>query len=302
MVKAIFTHADGSIYDDLPEVRYHFPQTYLRAVEASVGDWIIYYEPRRVTAGSDRTGGRQSYFATARLDRIERDPRRNGHFYARVKDYLAFPNAVPFRDGEAYHESLLQRPDGKTSKGAFGRSVRSIPDAEFNAILAAGFAGVRDDLGTEDWVLETPAPTGFHDPATPFERPIIERITRKPFRDAAFARQVKTAYHARCAMTGLRIVNGGGRPEVQAAHIRPVQDGGPDTVRNGLALSGTAHWMFDRGLLSIDDDFTILIAENRVPDAAKRLLCPDRKLLVPDAAFLQPHKAYLAHHRASFKG
>ena len=45
-------------------------------------------------------------------------------------------------------------------------------------------------------------------------------------------------------MTGLRIVNGGGRPEVQAAHIRAEEADGPDALRNGVALSGTAHWMF----------------------------------------------------------
>jgi putative restriction endonuclease len=42
-------------------------------------------------------------------------------------------------------------------------------------------------------------------------------------------------------MTGLRIFNGSGRAEVQAAHIRPVADNGPDSVRNGLALSSTIH-------------------------------------------------------------
>ena len=73
MAKAVFTHADGSIYDDLPEQRYHFPQTYLRAAQAALGDWIVYYEPRRVEAGSDRTGGRQAYFATAKLNKIEQD-------------------------------------------------------------------------------------------------------------------------------------------------------------------------------------------------------------------------------------
>ena len=70
-------------------------------------------------------------------------------------------------------------------------------------------------------------------------------------RDAAFARVVQAAYGATCADTGLKIIKGGGRAEVQAAHIRPVKDKGPDSVRNGIALSATAHWMFDRGLISL---------------------------------------------------
>ncbi len=44
---AIFTTKIEPAYDDLPEERYHFPRTYLSQVEAAVGDWIVYYEPRR---------------------------------------------------------------------------------------------------------------------------------------------------------------------------------------------------------------------------------------------------------------
>ena len=38
-------------------------------------------------------------------------------------------------------------------------------------------------------------------------------------------------------MTGLKIANGGGRSEVQAAHIWSVEDGGPDAIQNGIAFS-----------------------------------------------------------------
>lgn len=71
MAKAIFTTKVDPTYDDLPEERYHFPRTYLRQAEQSVGDWIVYYEPRRSTGELSSSGGRQSYFATARLRRIE---------------------------------------------------------------------------------------------------------------------------------------------------------------------------------------------------------------------------------------
>ena len=47
MSKAIFTSKIDPTYDDLPEDRYHFPSSYLNRVQQSVGDWIVYYEPRR---------------------------------------------------------------------------------------------------------------------------------------------------------------------------------------------------------------------------------------------------------------
>jgi putative restriction endonuclease len=41
MAKAVLITKIGSIYDDLPEERYHFPRQYLGRMEACVGDWII---------------------------------------------------------------------------------------------------------------------------------------------------------------------------------------------------------------------------------------------------------------------
>src|SRR2546429_10026798 len=87
----------------------------------------------------------------------------------------------------------------------------------------------------------------------------------RPFRERSFMHNVRAAYSNSCAIIGLRLINGGGRPEVQAAHIQPVASKGPDSVRNGLALSGTVHWMFDRGFISIDDFFFIIIAHPPVP-------------------------------------
>ncbi|HLY05990.1 MAG TPA: HNH endonuclease [Rhizomicrobium sp.] len=297
MTKAVFTTKREPAYDDLPEVRYHFPKTYLRQAEAARGDWIIYYEPRRPGTDLSVAGGRQSYFATARVNSIVPDPNRPDHYYALVTDFLEFDRPVPFREADHYYESKLRRDDGETSKGAFGRSVRAIPDWEYDTILRSGFAAI----------LSPPAATPafeLADEPESFERPIVERIVARPFRDAAFAVAVRSAYDQTCAVTGFRIINGGGRAEVQAAHIRPVEDSGPDSVRNGIALSSTAHWMFDRGLLSVDDDYSLLIAKGRVPDAVTRIINPDGKLRLPlHRPDLRPHPQFLRYHREHvFKG
>jgi putative restriction endonuclease len=205
---------------------------------------------------------------------------------------------VPFREGEHYYESLLRRDDGKTSKGAFGRAVRALPDNEFAAILWAGF-------GQDNTERSAPKSgnVGFNEPAADFERPIVERVIARPFRDQAFTRQIRLAYDNRCAVTGLRLINGGGRPEVQAAHIRPVARAGPDSPRNGLALCGTTHWMFDRGLISIDDDLRILSTQQGLPEAAARLFLPGGQLRIPDDPVIRPHPQFLHWHRENvFKG
>ena len=300
MSKAVLTTKVDPSYDDLPEDRYHFPRTYLSAVREALGDWIVYYEPRRASSDLSSSGGRQSYFATARIVRIGPDPHRTDHHYAYVEDYLEFDRPVPFRADDFYYESGLQKEDGSTNKGRFGRSVRLLEDSEYTLILAAGFeAGTaeRDRLGIGEGVRRHTAGLELVD------RPTIEQLSRRPFRDRAFSTAIKRAYDNTCAISGLRIINGGGRAEAQAAHIQPVAANGPDSLRNGVALSSTFHWMFDRGLISIDDDYSLLLKRNAIPSSVLSLINSNQRLRPPDQRIYHPHPRFLEYHRNHvFKG
>ena len=291
-MKAVLTAKVDPAYDDLPSQHYHFPRSYLNQIQAANGDFDVFYEPRR-------SGGRQAYFATGRIRGIRSDPRLVDHFYADIDSYLDFERPVPFREGQFYYESAVQRDDGETNKGAFGRSVRGLPENEYDQILKAGFAATisadRPDVSS--------SPSGFSEETAIFERPIVERLVARPFREAAFSGFIKAAYDDTCAFTGIKIVNGGGRSEVQAAHIRPVAASGPDSLRNGLALCGTVHWMFDRGLISIADDRALLLAKGKIPDPVLRMLNPDLRLLAPTRPDQTPHTSFLRWHRENvFKG
>ena len=300
MTKAIFTTKVTPSYKDLPEDRYHFPRTYLNYVRQTVGDYIIYYEPRRSSAELSSRGGRQAYFGAARVVSVVDDAELPDHYFAIIDrtSYLDFDTPVPFQEGGEYYESALEKDDGSTNKGAFGRAVRLIPDAEFDRILKAGFAPVLSETGVSAVSLP-----GLAEPPAVFERPMVEMLVSRPFRERSFMHNVRSAYFNRCAMTGLRLINGGGRPEVQAAHIQPVASMGPDSVRNGLALSGTVHWMFDRGLISIGDDYRILVSTNHVPEDAARLLNKDGSINLPKDETLYPNQHYLKFHRDKvFKG
>ncbi|MCY1035222.1 HNH endonuclease [Corallococcus sp. BB11-1] len=296
MTKAVFTTSEGSAYDDQPEVRYHFPQTYLRQVEAAVGELVLYYEPRRIN-GPASSGGRQAYFAVAKVRQVEEDRTRPGHYYALIEDFLEFDHPVPFREGDFYYEGALRKADGSTNKGAFGRAVRPLDDKEFELIVQLGFR-----RNYEPWELTPLAGVAEPLPVYP-ERPLEQLVVSRPFRDEAFRHNVRRAYNRTCAISGLKLINGGGRPEVQAAHIQPVAARGPDSVRNGLALTGTVHWMFDRGLVSIDDEHRVLLATSGVPEELGRLVQPHRKLRLPERPEWRPHPSYLKWHREHvFKG
>lgn len=173
----------------------------------------------------------------------------------------------------------------------------SMTDVEYGAIVRAGFDASLAPLPT------TALPPGLSETPEPFERPIVERLVSRPFRDAAFAKAVQDAYAQTCAFTGLRIINGGGRVEAQAAHIRPVADRGPDSVRNGITLCGTIHWMFDRGLMSIAPGGSILRRSGGVPEQIGRLLNPDGRVKLLDSPLHRPAPVFLDYHRnVIFKG
>lgn len=235
----------------------------------------------------------------ARVLAIEPDPFKADHYYARMGGYVEFPQSVAFRHQSNLLESSLRNPDGTTNRGAGMNAVRLLPRSEFEHICRLGMLPVLEDTAADD-----PAATAdlVAETQSEYDGPRLLVAASRPLRDAAFARVVRTAYDRTCAMTGLQLVNGGGRCEIEAAHIRPVESDGPDSPRNGLALCRTVHWLFDRGFLSLTDDGKILQSA-KVPDPVKRLLNPQGTILFPRQRSLSPHSVFLRWHREHrFKG
>jgi putative restriction endonuclease len=308
MTFGVFIHRADSIYDDSPAERYQFPKPYFERASACVGDWIVYYEPVKVR-------GSKGYYAIARVAQIVPDPTAPNMYLALIEpgSYLEFPNPVPFDDGSGVVEAGLLNEQGRIS-GRAQAAVRPISPQDFDRILARGLAEVQAQLPREDAVdAGTPPPSlplegeewrgGWGERGqTPFayelERERISAMTTRVVRDRVFRRVVLRAYGERCAVTGLKLINGGGRAEVAAAHIRPVEHNGPDIINNGVALSGTAHWMFDRGMIGFSDDLEILISRQvNDREGVESVINKTGRLIGPLAARDRPHPAFLSWHR-----
>lgn len=293
MAYGVFIHRSDSIYDDSPAEQYQFPSRYLGRVQACVGDWIVYYEPRKVP-------GTRGYFAVAKVAEVLPDPHVPNMFLALIEPgtYLDFANTVPFVGANGVIERGLVGSHGRVSARAQW-AVRPISSSDFVDIVNLG-------LDQPDDVLPRTGslPLEVDEEQTPFDlgsvRERVSYLMSRAVRDRVFRQLILNAYDQRCAVTGLKLINGGGRAEVEAAHIRPVQAGGPDIVSNGLALSGTAHWMFDRGLIGLADDLTILVSR-QVNDAngvhgiinkTGRAIAPLRPVDRPHPGFLQWHRQF----------
>ena len=182
-------------------------------------------------------------------------------------------------------------------------AVRPISPTDFNRIVSLGFEENAFELprwGEPDVVAVVP---GFAETVqSPFifdyERERLTQFTSRIVRDRIFRRLVLHAYDRRCAFTGLKLINGRGRAEVDAAHIKSVEAKGPDTLANGLALSGTAHWMFDRGLISLSDDLQIMISRQaNDPESIRSFVNMTGRAIVPQRAVQRPHPHFLQWHR-----
>jgi putative restriction endonuclease len=289
----VLIHRSDSIYKDSPAEHYQFPSQYLGRVQSCVGDWIIYYEPRKV---ADTRG----YFAVAKIKRVIPDPTAPGMYLALIEpgSYLDFANPFPFSGASGVVEQGVLNEQGRIS-GRAQSAVRSISPSDFDRIVTLGLNESETLLPRVG--VELPM-SGLGDEQTPFEfeqnRDRTSFTVSRIVRDRIFRRIVLRAYSERCAISGLKLINGSGRAEVAAAHIRPVEANGPDIISNGIALSGTVHWMFDRGLLSLSDDLQILVSRQaNDPEGIRALINKSGYALPPQRLFERPYPGFLRWHR-----
>ncbi|MGO8989509.1 MAG: HNH endonuclease [bacterium] len=130
----------------------------------------------------------------------------------------------------------------------------------------------------------------------------IYRVSVQTGRDARFRIEVVVlAYKHTCGLTGYRMTTLEMESIVDAAHIQEFRDSRNNDPRNGIALSKNAHWQFDRGLWSLNDDYRILVnrekfIEDGVP--GQRLVdFEGRRIFLPSDPKYWPEHTYLDWHR-----
>lgn len=295
MTKGLFIHRPDSIYNDKPNEYYQFPKSYLSRASQFVGDWVVYYEPTKLK-------NTRGYFAIAKLDRITPDPTNPERYLALLEpqSYAEFDNCVPYKNTDGVVEKGVLNEEGNNS-GRAQSSVRPISDEDFNRIFDLGFP---DELilPREEHPIEGEESFSRSNAQTDLNvsqgRDRISYITSRKVRSRVFRKNVLEAYDSRCALSGLKFVNGGGRAEVEAAHIKPVEHDGPDMVVNGIALSGTVHWMFDRGLISLTDSLEILVSRQaNDTEGIWNLLNKSKRARAPSQNSNSPHPQFLRWHR-----
>ena len=107
---------------------------------------------------------------------------------------------------------------------------------------------------------------------------------------------VTDAYQRRCAMTGEKAL-----PVLQASHIKPYAKSGPHLIENGILLRADLHILFDKGYLTVNNDYMIEASQRMKDDfdnGKDYLKLHGQKLnTMPDNIDELPSPEYLTWHQ-----
>lgn len=85
-------------------------------------------------------------------------------------------------------------------------------------------------------------------------------------RGYVFKQYIPIIYNQTCCVTGYRISSMHNISMIDACHIVPFSESYDDTIGNGLSLCPNIHRAFDRGLITIDENYKIVISNDFVED------------------------------------
>jgi predicted restriction endonuclease len=169
--------------------------------------------------------------------------------------------------------------------------IRGLEWAEVSAFL---------NIVLSDDLIETALRLESLEQWVPFvaEDRAVYRVSRQK-RDVAFRSIVLANYGHTCAVTGQRF-RSSSHVEADGAHIIGKDVRGTDDPRNGIALSKSAHWAFDRGIFTISDQYEVVVNPKIAGASIANFPAVEldrTKILLPNDPFYHPHPDALAWHK-----
>lgn len=118
-------------------------------------------------------------------------------------------------------------------------------------------------------------------------------------RGSMFKREIPKIYNNTCSMSGMRVDSVLSFSMIDACHIVPFSDSYNDTITNGIALCPNLHRAFDRGLISIDDNFRVLVSQSFREDQNNYSIkaLTGKKLFLPTEGLFHPSLSNIEWHR-----
>ena len=132
------------------------------------------------------------------------------------------------------------------------------------------------------------------------QRDVASVQTETPVRSAGFRRVIMEVYKHACAVCELNIRASKGESVTDAAHIIPFSVSYNDDIRNGISLCKSHHWAFDTGLISLNDDYRVIVSPSmseQGPTEGMLAQFRDKRIWKPEEERYHPDKDALDWHR-----
>lgn len=142
----------------------------------------------------------------------------------------------------------------------------------------------------------------LHEPPATYQQRINDIDDEEVFvRSGVFKKEIPKIYNYTCCISGMRVIVDQEVQMVDACHIIPFSQSHDDTISNGLSLCPNLHRAFDRGLISISEEYRVLVKsfhESNNGYSIKQF--EGVKILLPKKYDYFPSQTNLAKHRERF--
>jgi len=178
-------------------------------------------------------------------------------------------------------------------------------DRLINALLHGGYFSEEEVMGMKRSIETILSSFDYqerlsHDVLNEFNAEgVPDTFVNGPSRSAGFRRSILETYDETCSVCGMNIRTSAGVSIIDAAHILPFSRFQNDDIRNGLALCKIHHWLFDRGIITSDERYRVLISPTVEDEEPSGVLTGlrRRELILPEKAERYPHHVALEWHR-----
>ena len=270
---------------DIDFVQYDWDKKFFNKVRE--GDYFLYRRPQKVSENK-----KFYFFGTGKVGKITdyRD-----HVICKVDEPVRFNNIIYQDDIIDYEWSWKKRTREDFQRFFSNYGMNSIPyeDLEYFYKLGVGdietekFEQKNKDLVQSHIQLKDKTQGTVGGTQTTQSRGSLGKI---------FSDNVKTIYDNKCCITGIST-----RSILNSSHISPwsedIENRGNE--RNGILLSLILHKCFDTGLLSIDDNYKVIVSKHVNDESlrsylksfeGKKITLPVRKEYYPDKELLRNHR------------
>jgi putative restriction endonuclease len=145
----------------------------------------------------------------------------------------------------------------------------------------------------------------LHEPAAVYKRQADTFDEEEIFvRGGVFKKLVPQVYNYTCCISGMRIIASSEVQMIDACHIIPFSESHDDTINNGISLCPNLHRAFDRGLITISNEYKVQVSSSfseHTPDYSIKQF-EGKPIILSDNHLYRPSLDNLSwHRRACFK-